>query len=68
MARISNEVKEIAEKNRKTMTDCPMFELWVHKYLRNRDRLEDYRKAFNYINKGGSDDKEDSGLGCSIED
>lgn len=58
MARISNDVKALGEKNRATMSKCPSFKVWVKRHLKNQARIEEYEKAFNFIQKG-SDDEQD---------
>lgn len=52
MARISNEVKQIAEKNQATMAKYKNFKVWVKVFLRNKDRIGDYEKAHSYVNRG----------------
>lgn len=62
MPRVSKEVREIAEKNERTMKKAPIFEYWVHVFLKDRSRLELYRKAYELVNKPeeAEDDQADS--------
>jgi hypothetical protein len=47
--RVSRATKELAEKNRETMLKAVIFDLWVHRHLRNHERIRDYEKAYNFI-------------------
>lgn len=58
MPRVSRTVRDIAEKNRGTMEKTTLFELWVVRFLKNRDRLEEYRKAYDLVNGGGDDSQQ----------
>lgn len=49
MPRISRQIKELGEKNRSTMEACEDFKEWKGRFLRNKERLSDYEKAFNFI-------------------
>lgn len=49
MPRISRQIKELGEKNRLTMEGCESFTEWSVKFLRNKERISDYEKAFKFI-------------------
>ena len=61
MPRVSKNIKELAEAHRKTMEKTPIFILWAYKFLRCKDRVGDYQKAYEYIHNGGKDDQETAG-------
>jgi hypothetical protein len=61
MPRVSKEISEIAEKNSATMVKCPNFTVWAHRHLANRERLDEYRKAFELVHKGAEDDEANTG-------
>lgn len=39
----------LAEAHRATMEKCPIFELWMVKHLRNRERVKEYKAAFDIV-------------------
>ena len=59
MPRVSREVKALAEAHEKTMKKTPLFELWAHRHLRNKDRVDEYRKAYELVHKGEEEEADE---------
>lgn len=57
MPRPKNAVKDLAETHRYSMQKCPVFELWVRRHLRSKDRIEDYKKAYELVHKPEDNDE-----------
>lgn len=60
MARPSKEIKELAETHEKTMKSCPIFGLWVHRFLTHKERIDLYQKAYDLVYKGEEKDDEET--------
>lgn len=59
MPRKSN-VQKLSEAHGRSMLKCPIFELWAYKHLRCRDRVDDYRKAFDLVHSvNGADSQQE---------
>lgn len=68
MPRYSKEIKELGERNRLTMLKHDTFHEWQKAHLMMKGRIDDYEKAYNYINRGAGDEQEVIELRPSDED